>query len=415
MTTAAPDTTTAAALWVPTAQLRPWEKNPRRNDKAIAKVCESIERFGFGSPIVARQEDRRIIAGHTRWLAAKQLGLAEVPVRFLELSDNDAKLLSLADNKLGEIAEWDDGVLGEVLKELLAEDANLAAAGFEADELDRLLGEFAADELDAVEEDETPPPPENPTSVPGEVYVLGPHRLLCGDSTSIADVEKALGGEKAALLFTDPPYGVSYRSRMAKGGTAHRFAKIENDDLKPDELLGFLRDCFASAAAGLRPGAAIYVCHADQRPGLRPVFEQALLDNAFHIAGCIIWVKQAASMGWQDYRNRYEPLLYGWTPGADHRRVNDRSETNVWEISRDAAVSYEHPTQKPVALPARAIRNSTALGETVLDLFGGSGSTLIAAAKTGRKAVLVEKDPGYCDVIRGRWERFSKKAAGQKR
>jgi len=159
----------------------------------------------------------------------------------------------------------------------------------------------------------------------------------------------------------------------------------------------------------LRPGAAIYVCHANQRVGIYSAFEQALVDSNFTIAGCIVWVKPSATMGWQDYRNRYEPILYGWKKGADRRKVDDRTETNVWEMSRDAAASYEHPTQKPVELAERALRNSSIAGETILDLFGGSGSTLIAAARLGRTAIVVEKDAGYCDVIRQRWERFERK------
>jgi len=160
----------------------------------------------------------------------------------------------------------------------------------------------------------------------------------------------------------------------------------------------------------LRPGAAAYVCHANQKAGIYSAFESALLQADFQIAGCLVWVKPSATMGWQDYRSRYEPLLYGWKRGADRRKVEDRTETNVWEIGRGAVADYEHPTQKPVELPLRAIRNSARAGETVLDLFGGSGSTLIAAAKAGCKTVLVENDPGYCDVIRQRWERFIRKA-----
>lgn len=395
-----------AACWVPIDSLRAWTKNPRRNEPAIARVAESIQKFGFGAPVVARRADSMVIAGHTRLLAAKQLGLAQVPVRFLDLTETEAKQLSLADNKLSELAEWDDDLLADVLKELQAEDADLSATGFAADEIDRILSEIDSSELADVDEDELPEPPENPESEPGQVYELGPHRLLCGDSAKPGDVAQALSGRMADLLFADPPYGVSYQSHMAENGTASRFRKIENDDLAPEELQRFLTECFAGAATVMRPGAAFYVCHANQRPGIYPAFERALLECDFHIASVIVWVKPAATMGWQDYRNRYEPIFYGWKRGAERRAVEDRTETTVWEIDRDAAASYEHPTQKPVELPARAIRNSTVAGESVLDLFGGSGSTLIAAARTGRRAILIEKDPAYCDVIRKRWERF---------
>ena len=217
-------------------------------------------------------------------------------------------------------------------------------------------------------------------------------------------IERVMDGDKAALLF-DPPYGVAYQSHMAEGGTASRFKPIENDDLKPEQLQQFLSDAFSAAVVGLRPGAAIYVCHANQRPGIYAAFEQALLKNEFFISTVIVRVKPGATMGWQDYRSRYGPILYGWRKGAERRKVLDRTETNVWQIGKDAPSSYVHPTQKPVALSERAIRNSSLAGDVVLDLFGGSGSTLIACEKTERAARLVELDPGYCDVICKRWER----------
>jgi DNA modification methylase len=400
-----------AAVWVKVEELVPWTQNPRKNEAAAKKVRESIERFGFGAPLLVRKANNQIIAGHTRFLAAKALSIREVPVRFMDLSEEDSQLLALADNKLTEITEWDETLLATVLQELKAQDVDVLASGFDQDEIDRLLAELEADKLADIEEDPVPEPPQNPDSIPGRVYELGPHRLVCGDSTSAQILEDVTGERRADLLFTDPPYGVDYQSHMAQGGSATRFRKIENDNLSPEALREFLERAFRVGASALRPGAAVYVCHANQRAGLYAAFEGALLASGFHIAGCIVWVKPSATMGWQDYRNQYEPLLYGWRSGADRRKVEDRTETNVWQIGRDAAAAYEHPTQKPVELPLRAIRNSTLAGQTVLDLFGGSGSTLIAAAKSGRKAVLVEKDPGYCDVIRQRWERFMRKVS----
>jgi len=208
-----------------------------------------------------------------------------------------------------------------------------------------------------VQEDPVPDRPAAPDSVPGTVYELGPHRLLCGDSTSADAVKTALGGATADILWTDAPYGVAYQSHMAEGGTASRFRSIENDDLEPEALQAFLTACFTNAAASLRPGAAFYACHANQRPGIYPAFEAALLVSGFHIGSVLVWVKPAATMGWQNYRNRYEPILYGWKKGADRRKVEDRTETTVWEVARDAAISYEHPTQKPVELvEAAALR-----------------------------------------------------------
>ena len=400
-----------AAIWTPIDTLVPWKDNPRRNETAVAKVAESIARFGFGAPIVVRAADNQIIAGHTRLQAARQLGLREVPVRFLELSSEEARLLSLADNRLGEIAEWDEERLAAILEELKLANADVLASGFRPTEIDRLLTDLRARRLAEVVEDAIPQPPLRPTSCPGLVYQLGPHRLVCADCTEEGVLDTALAGRKADLLFTDPPYGVDYQSHMARRGTASRFRKIENDDLAPEALGQLLKLSLQRAAEALRAGASFYVFHGNQRPRLYATFEAALLSSGFHVAGCIVWVKPTATMGWQDYRNQYEPILYGWKPGAQHQKVEDRTETNVWEVRRDAAVFYDHPTQKPVELSMRAMRNSTVEGETVLDLFGGSGSTLIGAARTGRSAVLVEKDPAYCDVIRERWACFVAKVS----
>ncbi len=404
-----PDAHEPAAVWVPIDDLRPWQGNPRKNSDAVEAVADSIGKFGFGAPIVARKANRQIIGGHTRLQAARRLGLTHVPVRYLDLSAEDAQLLALADNKLGEIAEWDEAALAQVLEELKGANADLEATGFDRGEIDELLADLEASRLADVEEDPVPEPPARPDSVPGQLYELGPHRLLCGDSTAPEALRLALAGQAADCLWTDAPYGVAYQSHMAEGGTASRFQPIENDDLEPAALQAFLTTCFRNAAAGLRPGAALYACHANQRPGIYPAFESALLAAGFHIASVLVWVKPAATMGWQDYRNRYEPILYGWKKGAERQKVEDRTETTVWEVSRDPAASYEHPTQKPVELVERALRNSTKAGDTVLDLFAGSGPVLIAAARLGRRAVLVEKDPGYCDVIRMRWERFQAK------
>lgn len=398
--------------YVKASALKPMPGNPRKNEAAIPKVAGSIERFGWTNPVLARRKDRMVVAGHTRLEAAKRLGIERVPVIWLDLGLSDARLYALADNKLSEIAAWDEPGLAAILRDLQAEDAPLDLAGFSDEEVTRLLGQLDADRLASVEEaeDAVGKPPKKPESAPGEVYELGPHRLLCGDSTRLDDVELALGDRQADMLFTDPPYGVAYQSHVAEGGTKSRFRPIHNDDLAPAALERFLRDALTAASSGLRVGGAAYICHADQKAGIRPAFEAAFLAAEFHLAGCIVWVKPAGTMGWQDYRNRYEPILYGWRKGAERRKIEDRTETTVWEIGKDAPGAYEHPTQKPVALPARAIRNSTVAGETVLDLFGGSGSTLIAAARAGRRAVLVEKDPGYCDVIRRRWAKFEEAA-----
>lgn len=400
-----------AAEWVPIERLLPWVKNPRKNDAAVDRVSASIRAYGFGAPLLARRENGEVIAGHTRLKAAMRMGLTEVPVRYLDLDETKAHALALADNRIGEVAEWDEEMLAQVLKDLDASGARLDSLGFSEDELAEILAEAGGQHADGIDEGEVnETPPKDPVSETGKVYRLGDHRLMCGDSTDVDVVRSVVGDEPVDLLFTDPPYGVSYQSHMAECGTASRFEEIENDDLKPDELRAFLSAVFSAANKVMRAGAAVYVCHANRLPGIYAAFEGALLDNDFTISAVIVWVKPAATMGWQDYRSQYEPILYGWKMGAARRKVEDRTQTNVWDISRDAAAAYVHPTQKPVELPARAIRNSTAAGDIVLDLFGGSGSTLIAAAKTGRKARLVEKDAGYCDVIRRRWGNFARKA-----
>ena len=388
-----------AAVWLPITDLRPWDKNPRRNAEAVAKVADSIQRFGFGAPIIAREADRTIIAGHTRWLAAKKLGLQRVPVRLLDLDPADAQLLALADNKLGEIAEWDDDMLARVLEDLKAGNADLAASGFDTKEIDRLLADLAADRLADVEEDPLPEPPANPTSVPGTVYELGPHRLLCGDSTQAATVQKVVAGDRVSLLWTDAPYNVAYEGAAGS---------ILNDNMSRERFRAFLVDAFRACDSVMPPGAAFYLAHADTE-GL--AFRQAVETVGWKLASCIIWRKDSLVLGRGDYHWIHEPLLYGWKPGAAHHAVEDRTQTTVWDVDRPKR-SELHPTCKPVPLIERALQNSTDAGDVVLDVFGGSGSTLIAAARTGRRALLVELAPKFCDVIRARWQRFQAKVGG---
>lgn len=391
-----PEQPEPAAEWVPIGELRPWIGNPRKNSGAIKAVADSIRKFGFGAPIVARKADRQIIGGHTRLQAARRLGLTHVPVRYLDLSPEDAQLLALADNKLGEIAEWDEGMLGRILAELKASNADLAATGFDPGEIDRLLADLDAERLSDVEEDPVPEPPETPDSVPGTVYELGPHRLLCGDSTRSADLQKVVAGGRVSLLWTDPPYNVAYE------GSA---GSILNDNMSRERFRAFLVDAFRACDSVIPPGCAFYLAHADTE-GL--AFRSAVEAVGWKLSSCLIWRKDSLVLGRGDYHWQHEPILYGWKPGASHHAVADRTQTTVWEVDRPKH-SEEHPTMKPVSLIERALRNSSEAGEVVLDAFGGSGSTLIAAARTGRKARLVELDPKYCDVIRQRWERFQAK------
>ena len=386
----------SAAVWVPIDELRAWAKNPRKNADAVVKVADSIRRFGFGAPIVARKEDRQIIAGHTRLLAALRLGLTQVPVRYLDVSAADAQILALADNKLGEIAQWDDGMLARVLEELKGANLDLAATGFSSEEIDRLLADLAADDAVNIEEDPVPELPDKADSVPGVVYELGPHRLLCGDSTRPEDLQKLVAGERVSLLWTDPPYNVAYEGAAGS---------ILNDKMPAARFQAFLVDAFRAFDSVLPAGAPFYIAHADTE-GL--AFRAAVQAAGWKLASCLIWLKDSLVLSRGDYHWIHEPILYGWKEGAPHHKVEDRSQTTVWECRRPQ-VSHEHPTMKPVPLIERAIRNSTDTNEVVLDGFGGSGSTLIAAARTGRRALLVELDPKYCDVIRQRWARFAAK------
>jgi site-specific DNA-methyltransferase (adenine-specific) len=387
----------AAAVWVDRSSLKPWDRNPRKNAEAVKRVAASIQRFGFGNPILARTADREVIAGHTRLLAAEMLGIERVPVRFLDLDPADAHLLAVADNKLGEIAEWDDDELAMIMSEYSAEDAELA--GFDDDELEQLAERLSEPPVGDDEADLTPPAA--PLSVPGEVYELGPHRLVCGDSRS-PDVWMALlpNGERARMVWTDPPYGVSYVGKTKDALT------IQNDDLTPEKLRALLDDSLGRALAHSTPGAPWYVAG----PGgpLGAIFMETLLRlDVLHET--LIWKKDQFVMGRNDYHYRHEPIYYGWAPGAAHYWCGARDLDTILEFERPRA-SEDHPTMKPPELVQACMRNSSKPGWIVADPFGGSGTTLIAAAREGRRARLIELEPGYCDVIRRRWGAFARSA-----
>lgn len=389
----------AAAVWVEVADLKPWAQNPRDNRKAIDEVAKSIRRFGWGAPIVANKRDGEIIAGHTRFAAAQKLKLDKVPVRWLDLDPADAHALALADNKVGEIATWDDATLRQVLKELQDADASLLAdTGFSDEELAALMGEVQP----TVMEPEGDPPEvdeDGPVhSVPGEVYQLGPHRLMCGDSTSVDAVERLMAGEKAACLWTDPPYGVAYV------GKTKNALEIENDRLNPQQLTDFLRSAFNCALIVTDPGAAWYVAAP---PGPLFVAFGVPLNEIGVWRQTLAWVKSSMVLGRSDYHYQHEAIFYGWNPSGSHKWTSDRKQTTTLEFNKPSR-NGEHPTMKPVELVEYCISNNTDAGDIVLDLFGGSGTTLIACAQTKRTARLMELDPRYCDVIRRRWKRWAK-------
>ncbi len=388
----------AAAIWVPIGELSQWESNPRKNDAAVDKVADSIKRFGFGAPLLARPNGE-LIAGHTRLKAALKLGLDRVPVRYLDLDPADARLLALADNKLAEFAEWDEALLAEILREL--DPAEAAIAGFDAKEIADLLAGIASPEEFHGDPDDAPELPAEPGARTGELWILGRHRLLCGDSTNPDDVARAMGGEVADMVFTDPPYNVDYVGKTKDA------LRIQNDSMDDAAFHAFLLAAYRNLLAHTLVGGAIYVCHSDSA-GL--IFRQALVDAGWLHKQCIIWVKQSIVMGRQDYHWQHEPILYGWAPGGPHQWHGDRKQSTVWNVDRPSR-SEEHPTMKPVELVERAMANSAPRAGKVLDTFGGSGSTLIACEKTGRSAFLLEIDPRYCQVIIDRWEKFTGKKA----
>ena len=380
----------------------PYDKNPRLNDGAVEAVANSIKEFGWRAPIVV-DKDMVIICGHTRLKAAIQLGLEEVPVHIADnLTPEQVQAYRIADNRTGEIAEWDYSLLPVELKELQDSDFDLSLLGFDADELDKLLN---GEEENVVAEGETdadavPEVPEVAVSKRGEVYQLGKHRLMCGDSTKPEDVVKLLDGELADMVFTDPPYGVSYKGVNNPGGRA--WEVIENDDLRGDTLSEFLLAAFKNIKTHLREKRAFYIWYATSN---HLQFEHAIIDAGLKSKQVLMWNK-GMILGHSDYHWAFEPCFYGCKADENCIWFGDRCQTTVWDIKRDNTREYVHPTQKPTALAIKAMFNSSKPGEIVLDLFGGSGSTLIACEQTNRVNRSMEFDPKYADVIRKRWAEF---------
>jgi DNA modification methylase len=385
-------------------QLIPYANNSRtHSDEQVAQVAASIKEFGFTNPVLIDGE-KGIIAGHGRVLAARKLGMDEVPcIELAHLTKAQKRAYIIADNKLALNSGWDDEMLKLEFEQLESEGFAVELTGFSVDEIAALFPEEAEGLTD---EDAVPEVPINPVTKLGDVWLCGKHRVMCGDSTSIDDGEKLMGGLLADLVFTDPPYNVAYSGRGA-----NNLGTIKNDDMSAEDFEQFCRDVFATYSAIMKPLACIYVCHPDSASAPKIAFEKTFAEQ-FKKSSTIIWMKQSAGMGWQDYRAQHEPILYGWKEGkGSHFNAGDRTKTSVWKIGRDAQSSYVHPTQKPVCLPEEAIMNSSKGSDCVVDLFGGSGSTLIACEKTGRVSRNMELDPKYCDVIVKRWQEFTGKAA----
>jgi site-specific DNA-methyltransferase (adenine-specific) len=415
------------------SELVPYESNPRKNDPAVKPVAESIKKFGFRQPIVI-DKNNVVVCGHTRLKAAKRLRLGKVPcVRADDLTDEEIRAYRLADNKTAELATWDVDLLNAELN--LIDDIDMTTFGFELPDPEPEEDGFDFDA--AVEKIETP------KTQPGTIYQLGAHRLMCGSSTDAADVAKLTAGVPMSMMFTDPPYNIDYT-----GGTKDHL-KIKNDKMAGTEFYQFLLSFYQRAEEVLEPGATVYICHADSES---LTFRQAFVDSGLLLKQCLIWAKNTFTLGRQDFQWQHEPILYGWKAGAKHRWFGGRKQgTTINDnfpvvMSQDADGSMlinfasgnknlvlrvpaaevvntedastliyvdkpkrngEHPTMKPIALCARCIKNSSKRGDTVLDLFGGSGSTLVACEQLHRACYMMELDPVYCDVIVERWEQLT--------
>nr|DAO85273.1 MAG TPA: adenine specific DNA methyltransferase [Caudoviricetes sp.] len=359
----------------------PYDKNPRINDDSVDKVAASIREFGFKVPIMLDSKNV-IIAGHTRLKAAKKLKLKELPCVYADdLSDEQVKALRLADNKVGESSLWDEDLLSEELSGILNIDMDDFGFG---DIMKTLLSGLESETLE--DPDAEIEPPAKPVTQPGDIWQIGRHRLICGDSTQPETAVMLMDGETADLLITDPPYNVNY-----EGGAG----KIKNDNMDDKNFRQFLKSAFSVADGAMKPGAVFYIWHADSE-GYN--FRNACFEIGWQIRQCLIWNKNAMVLGRQDYQWKHEPCLYGWKDGATHYWGSDRKQVTVLDFDKPAR-NADHPTMKPVDLIRYQIENSSKPGWVVLDIFAGSGSTMIAAEMSGRSSRLVELDPKFCDVI----------------
>ena len=359
-------------------------------------------------PVIARHEDSTVIGGHQRLLAARRLGLESVPVIFLDVSKEEARLLNLALNRIS--GTWDDELLARLLADLdRIPDVDISLAGFDDDEIKKLFKTLDQREkrdrpesfdVDAALEESR----RSPRCTPGDVWRLGDHRIMCGDATDSADVAALTAHTKAAMAFTDPPYNVDYGDH---GGAQRkgRKRKIANDALPPDQWETFVRGWAKNLLQYV--DGALYICMSGKE---WPMVSRVLLEQGAHWSTTIIWAKDRFTLGRADYQRQYEPIWYGWREGAKHHWCGDRDQGDVWKIERPSD-SDLHPTMKPLALIERAIENSSEIGDVVLDLFLGSGSTLIASERTGRVCYGMEIDPHYCDIVLMRWESFTGKKA----
>ena len=380
--------------------LVPWKQNPRTHSATqIEQIRRSIQEFGFTNPLLV-DENGQLVAGHGRLEAAKAEGMTELPVIELQgLSEAQKRALVIADNQIAVNAGWDDELLRLEIGALQQDNFDLSLVGFTEDELAEILAEPI--EVGLTDPDDAPLPPANPVTVLGDVWLMGKHRVMCGDSTAITDMERLVNGRPCDMWLTDPPYNVAYVGKTKDA------LKIENDSMSDDQFRSFLRDAFVTADTAMKAGAVFYIWHADSE-GYS--FRGACRDAGWKVRQCLVWKKQTLVMGRQDYHWKHEPCLYGWKDGAGHLWAADRKQTTVLEFDRPSR-STDHPTMKPVALFEYQMLNNTKGGDIVLDSFGGSGTTCIAAEKNGRESRLMELDPKYVDVIVTRWQEFTGKQA----
>jgi len=420
----------------PIDAIQPYPGNPRVNDDAVDAVAASLKEFGFRQPIVIDAEGV-IIAGHTRWKAAKKLGLTKVPVHVAtDLTPEQAKAYRIADNKTGELAEWNFDLLPIELKDLQQADYDLGVLGFDDEELAKLLNGDVAEGL--TDPDAIPEPPDEPTTQRGDIWVLGNHRLMCGDSGSVEDLDRLLDGAVIDLVNMDPPYNVRVEPRsstaiaaglssfqnkkaqlhhqgfdQARGVTDPKKARkkmrakdrpLENDFVSDEAFDQLLLAWFSNAARVLKPGGSFYIWGGYANLGNYPA---PLKKAGLYFSQGIVWDKQHPVLTRKDMMGCFELAFYGWKEGAGHHFYGPNNATDLCHVKKVNPQAMVHLTEKPVELATRSIQYSSKPGERVLDLFGGSGSTLIACEQTGRRAFLMELDRAYCDVIVQRWEKFT--------
>jgi DNA modification methylase len=385
-------------------ELRPDPANPRRiSDQQIEALTRSLREYGFVQPVLARREDKTVIGGHQRLVAARRLGYKTVPVTWLDISVEQARLLNLALNKIS--GDWDLELLARLLSDLNVAEVDISLSGFQDDEVSKLLKSLDHRErrertesfdLDAALETARAAP----RAQRGESWALGDHRLMCGDACDLADVARLLDGKRTAMAFTDPPYNVGLGDH---GGQqrGQRRRRLQNDALPVGEWEAFCRRWSRNLLASV--DGAIYVCMSTKE---WPLVSAVLAEEGAHWSDTIVWAKDRFVLGRADYQRQYEPIWYGWRESASHYWNGDRDQGDLWRIERPSS-SDAHPTMKPLALVERAIENSSRPGDLVLDLFMGSGSTLVAAERTGRVCLGLEIAPMYATIVLARWEAFT--------